>query len=97
MRWFERFVPGWPLRLGAAAVIGMGAAAVAPFPVARALPPITVANLPAPVVVATPADIYGPLFRAVQLGRLFADGKSFADAVPRREPGASCSPTSPCP
>jgi alpha,alpha-trehalase len=39
-------------------------------------------------IVATPADIYGPLFRAVQTARVFADGKSFADATPRRDPGA---------
>jgi alpha,alpha-trehalase len=38
-------------------------------------------------VVATPADIYGSLFRAVQLGHVFPDSKSFADATPRRDPG----------
>ncbi len=39
-------------------------------------------------VVATPADLYGPLFRAVELGHVFPDSKSFADAVPRRDIGA---------
>ena len=39
-------------------------------------------------VVATPADLYGPLFRAVELGHVFPDSKSFADAVPRRDTGA---------
>jgi len=39
-------------------------------------------------VVATPADIYGPLYRAVELGHVFFDSKTFADAVPRRDPGA---------
>jgi hypothetical protein len=38
-------------------------------------------------VVATPADIYGSLFRAVQLSHIFSDSKSFADATPRRDPG----------
>lgn len=34
----------------------------------------------------TPADLYGPLFERVQLERLFTDGKSFVDAVPKRPP-----------
>lgn len=38
--------------------------------------------------VATPADIYADLFRAVQLGRVFPDGKTFVDAQPRRDPRA---------
>jgi alpha,alpha-trehalase len=38
--------------------------------------------------VRSPADLYGALFRAVQLGRVFPDGKSFVDAVPRRPPAA---------
>ena len=33
---------------------------------------------------ATPADLYGPLFQAVQLGKVFPDGKTFVDATPRR-------------
>src|SRR6476620_4732869 len=32
----------------------------------------------------SPADIYGPLFQAVQQGHVFADGKTFDDAVPKR-------------
>ncbi len=32
----------------------------------------------------TPAELYGPLFSAVQEGGIFADGKAFVDAVPRR-------------
>ncbi|WP_420141475.1 alpha,alpha-trehalase TreF [Sphingomonas sp.] len=35
-----------------------------------------------------PATLYGPLFAAVQTGRIFADGKTFADAVPKRDPAA---------
>ncbi|VXB24822.1 alpha,alpha-trehalase TreF [Brevundimonas sp. G8] len=31
----------------------------------------------------TPADLYGPLFEAVQSQRIFPDGKTFVDAVPR--------------
>lgn len=38
--------------------------------------------------VATPADRFGPLFEAVQMRRLFADSKTFADAVPKRAPAA---------
>jgi alpha,alpha-trehalase len=40
--------------------------------------------LAAPAV--TPADLFGPLFEAVQMRRIFPDGKSFVDAVPRRAP-----------
>ena len=36
----------------------------------------------------SPADLYGPLFARVQTERLFADGKTFADAAPRRDPAA---------
>ncbi|OYY90356.1 MAG: trehalase [Sphingomonas sp. 28-66-16] len=36
----------------------------------------------------TPADLYGPLFVAVQEGRVFGDGKTFVDAVPKREVAA---------
>ena len=36
----------------------------------------------------SPADIYGPLFGAVQQQRVFADGKTFVDAVPKRDPAA---------
>ena len=42
----------------------------------------------APAAAQTPADIYGELFSAVQLGRVFADGKTFVDATPRRDPAA---------
>ena len=31
----------------------------------------------------TPSDLYGPLFEAVQEGRIFPDGKTFVDATPR--------------
>ncbi len=34
----------------------------------------------------TPAQIYGDLFRDVQMQRVFADGKTFVDAVAKREP-----------
>ncbi|WP_380778833.1 alpha,alpha-trehalase TreF [Sphingomonas sp. R86520] len=36
----------------------------------------------------SPADIYGPLFRAVQQAHVFADGKTFVDAVPKRSASA---------
>ncbi|MDO6416153.1 alpha,alpha-trehalase TreA [Sphingomonas sp. BIUV-7] len=37
---------------------------------------------------ASPQDVYGALFAAVQTGRIFPDGKTFVDAVPRRSPEA---------
>ncbi|WP_239019740.1 alpha,alpha-trehalase TreF [Sphingomonas suaedae] len=36
----------------------------------------------------SPAQLFGPLFVEVQMRRLFADGKTFVDAVPRRDPRA---------
>lgn len=36
----------------------------------------------------TPAELYGALFEQVQLQRVFPDGKTFVDALPRSEPGA---------
>jgi len=36
----------------------------------------------------TPAALYPELFAAVQTGRLFPDGKTFADAAPKRDPRA---------
>lgn len=36
--------------------------------------------------ISTPADIYGALFHQVQTRRIFIDGKTFADATPRRAP-----------
>ncbi len=35
-----------------------------------------------------PSEVYGALFDAVQLGRVFPDSKTFADAVPKRAPEA---------
>ncbi len=81
----------WPflsLSLCHLALLGpAGTAAAAPAPSARHLPDAaSFADMSGPIV-ATPADIYGPLFRAVQLARVFPDSKTFADAVPRRDPG----------
>lgn len=56
---------------------------------------LAAAPLASPVVaretaaaVATPADLYGPLFEAVQMRRVFPDGKTFVDAVAKRAPAA---------
>jgi len=49
-------------------------------------PPVAVV---APVAgVQTPADRFGPLFEAVQMRRIFPDGKTFVDAVPKRSDAA---------
>jgi len=42
--------------------------------------------------IATPSELYGPLYRAVEMGRLFPDSKTFADAVPRAAPTSPCQP-----
>src|ERR1700761_2064341 len=34
----------------------------------------------------TPAQLYGDLFNAVQMQRIYPDGKTFPDASPRRSP-----------
>jgi len=36
--------------------------------------------------VATPSQLYGPLYRAVEMDRVFPDSKTFADEVPRQSP-----------
>lgn len=36
----------------------------------------------------TPEDVFGPLYRAVELARVFPDNKTFADRVPREPPEA---------
>ncbi|MFL9841612.1 alpha,alpha-trehalase TreF [Sphingomonas sp. ST-64] len=36
----------------------------------------------------SPAQLFGPLFAQVQMRQLFADGKTFVDAVPRHDPQA---------
>ena len=56
----------------------LATAAVTPLPAAARG---ATATTPA---VATPEDLYGPLFVAVQTRRIFADGKTFVDAVPKR-------------
>jgi len=43
---------------------------------------------PSPSTVRSPADVYGPLFHAVQQVHVFADGKTFVDAVPKRKADA---------
>jgi len=50
--------------------------------------PILALLLQAQAMPPSPADIYGPLFAAVQEARVFPDGKTFADAVPREKPDA---------
>ncbi len=52
---------------------------------ATAPPAVTATATPQ---VPTPADRFGPLFEAVQMRRIFPDGKTFVDAVPRRNDAA---------
>src|SRR5215475_185440 len=39
-----------------------------------------------PIVTTPPDKIYGKLFVDVQMNRVFADGKTFVDCVPKRKP-----------
>ena len=59
------------------------AAALATLPLAT---PVVARETAASV--ATPADLYGPLFEAVQMRRVFPDGKTFVDAVAKRPAAA---------
>lgn len=52
------------------------------------LVPMLALLLQAQTMPPSPADIYGPLFSAVQAAQVFPDGKTFADAVPREAPQA---------
>ena len=36
--------------------------------------------------VTTPDQIYGQLFHDVQMARIFPDGKTFVDCIPKRNP-----------
>src|SRR6516225_10993630 len=39
-----------------------------------------------PIVTTPPDKIYGKLFVDVQMDRVFADGKTFVDCIPKRKP-----------
>ena len=39
-----------------------------------------------PLVTTPPDKIYGKLFVDVQMGRVFPDGKTFVDCIPKRKP-----------
>ncbi|GLU32055.1 alpha,alpha-trehalase TreF [Trinickia caryophylli] len=80
--------------LGAAAAAQSAPPAVAPVlpdsPAPR-LPPIAASQAnphaqPSPVEPASPAELYGALYRDVQLAHLYADSKTFADMIPRATP-----------
>lgn len=43
-------------------------------------------TVPAQIVPASPRQLYPGLFEAVQLGRVYADGKTFVDALPKAPP-----------
>jgi alpha,alpha-trehalase len=68
--WLNRFLP-----LASAVALCAGSPATT-----------ATAQVPAATQERTPADIYSPLFVAVQEGHVFADGKTFVDAVPKRPP-----------
>ncbi len=74
-------------RILCAAVIVLGAS---PPPPPRALAvgvgPGT--GVPAATGIETPSRLYGPLFEAVQMRRVFPDSKTFVDAVPKDDPAA---------
>ena len=54
---------------------------------ARMTPPVVARATPS-AATPSPADLFGDLFVRVQTLHLFPDGKTFADAVPRRAPAA---------
>ncbi|HEY3540525.1 MAG TPA: trehalase family glycosidase, partial [Trinickia sp.] len=59
--------------------------------VARQSPPIAASQVnphaqPSPVEPASPFALYGELYRAVELARIFPDSKTFADMIPNAPP-----------
>lgn len=62
--------------------LALAAGAVAQAPAAAPSPTA------AKAASASPADLYGPLFEAVQLARVFPDSKTFVDMIPREPPAA---------
>ncbi|HEX6846521.1 MAG TPA: alpha,alpha-trehalase TreF [Chitinophagaceae bacterium] len=42
--------------------------------------------IPAQTNVETPDQVYGELFRDVQMSKIFPDGKTFVDCIPKRDP-----------
>jgi alpha,alpha-trehalase len=56
--------------------------------IAVALVVVPMASASAAWADASPQDLYGPLFEAVQLERVFPDSKTFVDMIPRESPAA---------
>lgn len=69
-------MPRW--RLALAALAAMLSGGCADHPPSPASPTLLIHP------VDTPADLYGDLFVQVQMRRIFPDGKTFVDAVPKR-------------
>ena len=84
--------PGPLSRLIAAVVlavlIGGGAAGAAPSAADKAAEQAHQPPAPAANVLQPPSVLFGPLFRAVEMSRIFPDQKTFADALPRQAPAA---------
>jgi alpha,alpha-trehalase len=62
-----------------------------PPAVAAQSPPVAASQVnpnaqPSPVEPASPSALYGELYRAVELARIFPDSKTFADSVPNAPP-----------
>ncbi|USI74890.1 alpha,alpha-trehalase TreF [Sphingomonas morindae] len=70
-----------PVFLSAALLAAAAPSAAAPAPAPAARQSLAVA-----AGAATPEDLYGPLFRAVELARVFPDSKTFADMIPNAAP-----------
>ena len=69
----------WPLALAALAVPLVPVAARSPQTTAERV-------LQVSADARTPEDVFGPLYRAVELAHVFPDNKTFADMVPRQAP-----------
>jgi len=52
-----------------------------------ATPVLAILAMPVLAAPAPPSELYGPLYRAVEMAPVFPDSKTFADAVPRLPPG----------
>lgn len=84
-RWCAAYAVAATLLLAAAPVAAPLARPVSPLFRSAGAPTAAPSADRAP---APPSVLFGPLFRAVQQARLFADQKTFADALPLRAPAA---------
>lgn len=64
-------------------LVALGACALVPVPAAAQDTDAEARARSVSAMAQTPADVFGPLYRAVEQTGIFPDSKTFADMVPR--------------